>query len=178
VAGDQRSGEQSVARAASTPASDSITTIVIDTDGDTVTSNPAGVVTRARPTYAARLDDYRIFSTRAAWLAGAVVGLIALAAGDLGAHLFDKGPAWLAAAVLSCIVLAGAFAGTARVQFQWKATILERRIEEGAIDRESRLTDDAESWPRAADRVFNLAFAFTILAGCGFVVLLWITAVG
>ena len=176
MAGDESSGEQGAARGASTSGR-AITKIVIQTSSDTETNNPASPVARPGPTYAARLDDYRVFSTRAAWLAGAVVGLIALAAGDLGADLFNTGAAWLAAAVLSCIVLAGALAGTARVQFQWKATVLERRIEEGAIDA-SQLTGNAEPWPRVADWLFKLAFVFTILAGVGFLVLVWTTAVG
>jgi hypothetical protein len=135
---------------------------------------PAATGQERRPTYASRLDDLRIFSTRAAWLAGGVVGLIALSAGDLGAEFFKKGPDWLGGVTLTLIVLAGGFAGTARVQFQWQATVLARRIDEGAVD--GRSTVPRGSWPRAADRTFKLAFLFTILGGCSFVTHLWIVA--
>jgi hypothetical protein len=129
---------------------------------------------RAHTTNAARVDDLRLFSTRAAWLAGAAVGLIALAAGDLGASLFDDGPGWLSAATLTLTVLAGACAGTARVQFQWAATVLQRRIDERVAEPTAPVPKG--SWPRAADVTFTLAFAFTVLAGLAFLSLLWSVA--
>jgi len=127
------------------------------------------------PSYGDQLVNYRSFSTRAGWVAGGVVALLALASSDLGTYLFHKGAPWLAATVVTLSVTAGALAAVARVQFQWKATALEHRIDEQEVDNAAEAHD--EPWPHGTNHIFTAGFLCLLAAGCAFIVLLWVTAV-
>lgn len=124
-------------------------------------------------TNADRLDDYREYSRRSTYFAGAAVALLALTASELGVHLWQNSPTPLAAAAITLSILAGFVAGTARVQFEWEAASLERRIRANTVDPGAETTD---KWPRAADWFFKLAAALTVFAALCFLTVLWIVA--
>ena len=101
-----------------------------------------------------------------------MVGLIALVATNAGGEV----PALLRAIVLTAIMLAGGCLAYARVSFEWAATRIERKIEDGEVkktDELDKLPEDMQRWPNEANWAWFAGLGAILVAAIGFLVGVW-----
>jgi len=87
-------------------------------------------------------------------------------------------PWYLPAIVPTLVVLGGGFLALARVQFEWAATQLRRKIEDGTSNRDDSLPGELQSWPRFAEFCWRMELYLTLASGVALLVLVWWSAVG
>jgi hypothetical protein len=135
---------------------------------------------RVTRTYAKRIEDYGNFATRSSWIAGGVVAVTVVASGDLGANVFDDDGASqiLGAVSLTLALLAGALAASARVEFSWQATLIDRKRAERRLDNDSELHTDDTPFPDGSQKRMEAALILLVLAGVALIVAVWIAALG
>jgi hypothetical protein len=124
-------------------------------------------------TYEVRLRQYKRRERMILWVGAGLLGLIALAAGDMASAALGDAPDWLVALMLTCLVLTGAFLALARVDFEWQATGIERDLQDGTVGKDDPLPASVQAWPRNAERWWNIGFGLIILAGLLFVTATW-----
>lgn len=126
-------------------------------------------------TVRSRLRQYERRERMILWVGAGLVGLIALVAGDVGGT-FDEVPALLRAIVLTAIVAAGASLAYARVNFEWAATLIKRKIEDREVedtDELSKLPEEMQGWPNCAERAWDAALIAIVISGVAFLVSVW-----
>ena len=117
--------------------------------------------------YKSRLRQYERREHMVIWVGAGLAGLVALATGDA----FDSAaPALLKAIEVTLVIIGGAFLALARVKFEWAATLIKRKIEDGEVQGTDTLT---EEWPRDAEDCWNASLSCVILAGITMAVCFW-----
>jgi hypothetical protein len=126
-------------------------------------------------TVKSRLRKYDRRERMTLWVGAGLVGLIALVAGDAGGSSAGV-LAIFRAIVITAIVVAGACLAYARVNFEWEATRIKRKIEDGEVedaDELSKLPEDMQEWPKLPEWAWNVALGAILISGGLFVVNVW-----
>ena len=126
-----------------------------------------------------RIRQYERRERMILWVGAGLVGLIALVAGGVGGSS-EVVPAGLRALVITAIVVAGGSLAYARVNFEWQATLLKRKIEDGeaqATDELSKLPRELQDWPNYPERAWSAALLAIIISSTFFLVNVWWTAI-
>ena len=110
-------------------------------------------------TYKTRLRKYKRREQMVIWVGAGLAGLIALCAGDA----FDNAPLWLKALEVTVILIGGAFIALTRVKFEWAATVIERKLEDGSITADDLVPED-DKWSPDAEECWS-ASLFCVLCG-------------
>jgi hypothetical protein len=95
-------------------------------------------------THKQRVRSYRHIKERTIWVGAGLLGLIGL----LSAGVLDEAPWTLRALVVTFVVLGGAFLAQTRVRFEWRETIINRKIEDRPRVANMALSDDLKEFPR------------------------------
>jgi hypothetical protein len=122
-----------------------------------------------------RLRQYERRESMILWVGAGLAGLIALVAVDVGS-MSDEVPALLQAILVTALVFAGAFLAYARVNFEWQATLIKRKIEDGEIegtDALSRLPEEMQNWPTWPERAWGGALLAILVSSGAFLVGVW-----
>jgi hypothetical protein len=130
-------------------------------------------------TVRSRIRQYERRERMILWVGAGLVGLIALVAGGVGGSS-ESVPAGLRALVITAIVVAGGSLAYARVNFEWQATLIKRKIEDGevqATDELSKLPRELQGWPNYPERAWSAALLAIIISGTIFLVNVWWAAI-
>jgi len=118
-------------------------------------------------TYKSRLRQYQRRGDMIIWVGAGLAGLIGLA----NTSTFNTAPGFLRALEVTAIVIGAAFFGSARVKFEWEATLIRRKIQDGA-NATSNLPAE-NPWPKDAEASWNSAFFCLLAAGLIMLVCFW-----
>ena len=104
-----------------------------------------------------------------------MVGLIALVASGVG-DASDGGPVLWHAIAITAIVVAGGTLAYARVSFEWAATLIKRRIDDGEVqdtDALAKLPEDEQGWPKRPEAAWTVGRWAILVAAAAFLVSVW-----
>jgi hypothetical protein len=119
-----------------------------------------------KTTYGERLDQFKRRERMTVWVSAGLGGLIAL----MTTGIIADAPALLSSIVTTLIVLGGGSLAMARVKFEWEATKITRRVQDGEI----KVSDSIEGcWPENAELYWLTALSFIVLLGCLFIFAVW-----
>jgi hypothetical protein len=124
-------------------------------------------------TYRARLRQYERRERSLVWIGAGLLGLIALAAGDLGAMLLRGDPLFIRASVVTLVLVGGAALGASRMGFEWANTTIRREIDDGTAKEVDPLPKCLQNWPRPAELFRDESLACFMLSGLAFLVGSW-----
>jgi hypothetical protein len=127
----------------------------------------------AESTYGKRLRQYERRERIILWVGAGLVGLIALVTSD---HLSAGAPRWLTAAVATLVIVGAALLATARIRFEWAATLLKRAIEDGEASQNQTLTGKQARWPEVAELAYLGGVLVVPTAGALYLAALWCAA--
>jgi hypothetical protein len=119
-------------------------------------------------TYQERLRQYERRERMILWVGAGLVGLIGLVTTNLSAGA----PKALSAATVSLIILGGGALATARIRFEWQATLLRRAIEDGT-DPGKRLMCTLQPWPNFAEIAWMIGLVCVPVAGLVYAAAVW-----
>ena len=94
------------------------------------------------------------------WVGAGFAGLLVV----LGLDLVKSSPLWLQRSALTLFLLGAAALARARVGFEWKATTIERFIEDGKARGEDPYPGSPE-WPENEELFWTAALWSLLLAG-------------
>ena len=128
----------------------------------------------SKETFRSRLRQYQRRERMTIWIGAAYAALIAL----MTTKVFDQSTApWhLSAVIATCIVVGGFCLGKTRIVFEWRATQIERQVE----DNEVKLTDQwptDDPWPVGTDRLWSASIYLLALSGFLTVAVTWWPAI-
>jgi len=109
------------------------------------------------------------------WVGASLVGLIALIA-DGVCDPSDIATALLRAMAVTAVVVAGGSLAYARVNFEWQATLIERKIEDREVDGSDelgKLPEEMRGWPNSAELAWAIGLKAIILAAFTFLGCVW-----
>lgn len=122
--------------------------------------------------FGSRLRQYKRRERMIVWVGAGLVALIT----TFAAVEFTREagvPAIIPAIVPTLVVFGGGFLALARVQFEWAATQLERKIQDKTFQDEDALPDKLRGWPRFAEFCWLMELYLTIAGGIALLVLIW-----
>jgi hypothetical protein len=102
------------------------------------------------------------------WVGAGLAGLIGLVTTNLSAGA----PKALSAATVSLIILGGAALATARIRFEWQATLLRRAIEDGT-DPGKTLSCTLQPWPNFGEFAWLIGLVCVPVAGLVYAAAVW-----
>lgn len=116
-----------------------------------------------------RIEKYerRVHMTN--WVAGGLGSSIIV----LGTNALEGAPDLLINALYSLIVAGAVFFGFTRVGFEWKATVLKRKIKNKDLQENGEPPDDEKKWPSMPETMWYLALWTLILIGGLIIVGVW-----
>jgi ABC-type phosphate/phosphonate transport system permease subunit len=121
-------------------------------------------------TYRKRQRQYERRVDMLTWVGATLAGLIAISTSSA----FDSAaPAWLKAVEITLILVCAGFFGRARVNFEWEATRIKRKIEDGEATAEATLAPDMMAWPSEAEESWTLSLSTLIIAGFVMALCFW-----
>jgi len=112
-------------------------------------------------TYQSRLRQYQRREHMTIWVGAGLAGLIAITTGDA----FNEAPAWLKALEVTFILTSGLLLASARVKFEWEATLIERKIKDGVVGETDFLPQEMKEWPQEAEECWLASLSFLSWAG-------------
>jgi len=102
------------------------------------------------------------------WVGAGLAGLIGLA----NTTTFNAAPAVLRALEITAIVVGAAFFSSARVKFEWEATLIKRGICDRSFEANDVLPLD-KAWPRDAEECWKSGFFCILSAGLIMLTCFW-----
>ena len=123
-------------------------------------------------TFGSRLRQYKRREGMIVWVGAGLVALITTFAAVKATREVGV-PAIIPAIVPTLVVFAGGFLALARVQFEWAATQLERKIQDKTSQDEDALPDELRGWPRFAEFCWRMELYLTIAGAIALLVLIW-----
>jgi hypothetical protein len=108
----------------------------------------------------------------ATWFGGGYIALIALA-GLLASSINETLGRVLIASMLTIVVLGGACLAEARVEFEWKATEIARKVANADVALGGTVPPGQSGWPARAEWMWRLARLFLVLGGIFAVAVGW-----
>ena len=126
-------------------------------------------------TVRSRLRQYERGERMILWVGAGLVGLIALIA-DGVCDPSDIATALLRVMAVTAIVVAGCSLAYARVNVEWQATLIERKIEDREVDGSDelgKLSEEMRGWPNAAELAWAIGLKASILAAFTFLGCVW-----
>lgn len=122
-------------------------------------------------TYQLRIRKYQRREALTTWIGAAYLALTAL----MTTKVFDEArvPTILPALLVTLIVVGGGFLGLARVGFEWKATELQRNIDDGRYAMNDQLSAADETWPQTVEHFYTISLCFIVAAGAVMVACAW-----
>jgi len=125
-------------------------------------------MTSSRETIRGRLRQYKRREAMTVWIGAGYAGFIGLLSLDIAAGA----PRWLLCIAITLIVVGAGTLAMARVGFEWKATIIERHLEDGTVkDTDAYPSDSA--WPSQEEGWWTLALSLIILTGAVCLAVFW-----
>lgn len=97
--------------------------------------------------------------------------VVALAASDPAALIYQRTPFWFSSFIFTLIVFAGVALGAAYVRYEEEASNMELAIERRP--RPSTGQGPGKRWPESAERFWRAALLLTIMAPIAFLVASW-----
>lgn len=85
------------------------------------------------------------------WVAGGLGGALLM----VGAGALDSAPDWLSNVFFTLLVVSAVCLAVTRVGFEWQATLLKRKIDEGTLDDGDELPPGHQEWPKKARSVLG-----------------------
>jgi hypothetical protein len=122
----------------------------------------------AELTYAKRLRQYQWRLTMILWVGAGLVALIGL----LASNVADGAPRALVGVAATLIILGGGALATARIQFDWAATVLSRAIEDGTAGQ-TELSGVEKPWPDAGELAWLAGLLCVPAAAIVYLVAVW-----
>jgi len=126
----------------------------------------------AGKTFGSRLRQYKRRERMIVWVGAGLVVLITIYA----AVEFTREagiPAIIPPIVPTLVIFGGGFLAMARVQFEWAATQLERKIQDNTFQEQDPLPKKLQSWPRFAEFCWLMELYLTIGTGIALLILIW-----
>jgi hypothetical protein len=126
-------------------------------------------------TIRSRLRQYERRERMILWVGAGLVGLIALVAGGVGGSS-EGANAILRAIAITAIVVAGGSLAYARVNFEWEATLIKRKIDDDQIedgDLLDKLPEERQGWPSHAELAWDVGLKAIIVAAVAFLGSVW-----
>jgi hypothetical protein len=133
---------------------------------------PPGVDEPPPENYGLRLSQYRRREQLTTWVGAGLGGLIVLTSGFMA---FQRPPPLVTAITVTLLVCAGGALALARVQFEYQATVLERRVSAGQVKEDQELADVDRARPRAANVLWLGSLYLICGAAVSFLVGVWLT---
>ena len=106
------------------------------------------------------------------WVGAGLGGLIVLVTSSLA----SGAPRAFGGAVATLVVVSGAALAWARVNFEWAATTVQRKLDDGDLQSGSELPEELRPWPRLAELCWKLGRWALAGAALAFVVAVWYAA--
>jgi hypothetical protein len=122
----------------------------------------------ALETYDQRLRQYKRRGEMIIWVGAGFVALIGLA----NTGTFNNAPGLLKALEVTAIVIGAAFLSSARVKFEWEATLIKRGIKDRTITGATPLPAE-KKWPKDAEDCWTSGFFCILAAGSIMLVCFW-----
>jgi len=127
----------------------------------------------ARPTptdtFGTRIKKYQRREQMATWVVAGVAALIAFVA----AHALEGTPRLFTSLVFTCAIGAGLTAALTRVQFEWQATLLKRRMKELSADSSTQLDQGNDQWPSIPEHCWEACLCLISLSWAIMLVGIW-----
>jgi hypothetical protein len=122
----------------------------------------------AEQTYAKRLRQYQWRLSMILWVGAGLIALIGL----LASNVADGAPKALVAIAATLIILGGGALATARIQFDWAATVLSRAIDDGTAGT-TILSGTEEPWPDVGEVAWMAGLVCVPVAAIVYLVAVW-----
>lgn len=106
------------------------------------------------------------------WVGAGLGGLIVLVTSSLA----SGAPRAFGGAVATLVVVSGAALAWARVNFEWAATTVHRKLDDGELQSGSELPQELRPWPRFAEFCWKLGRYALAGAALAFVAAVWYAA--
>jgi hypothetical protein len=119
-----------------------------------------------------RIRQYERRGSMILWVGAGLAGLIVLVTSSLA----SGAPGAFDGAVATLVVVSGGALAWARVNFEWAATTVQRKLDDGDLDLGSELPQELRSWPRFAEFCWKLGRYALAGAAVTFVVAVWYAA--
>jgi len=102
------------------------------------------------------------------WIGAAYAAVI----GMMTTKLFDQSsaPGFLNALLLTMVVIGGGCVGKARVEFEWRATTIQRKFDDQLVQAGD---DDPDPWPTFTDNLWFASIYLLMLSGVVIIVIAW-----
>jgi hypothetical protein len=106
------------------------------------------------------------------WVGAGLGGLIVLVTSSLA----SEAPRAFGGVVATLVVVSGAALAWARVNFEWAATTVQRKLDDGDLQSGSELPQELRPWPRFAEFCWKLGRYALAGAALAFVAAVWYAA--
>lgn len=120
-------------------------------------------------TYRTRIAQYQRRERMTIWVAAGIAALIAF----VSARALDGAPPVFTKVIFTCAVVGGFLVAFARVGFEWRATLLKRKMNEHAVSGNASLADEDERWPRWPEIFWLSCLAVIALAWTSMLLGIW-----